>query len=108
MFVSGAGPVGCLIAAVARLNGAASVAISDMEEFPLSVAVRLGADAAFKAADPALADLANGCEACFEASGSVGGMNTCLRSAAPGGSPGAFARPGRKLPSRPPPSWQRS
>ena len=30
------------------------------------------------------------------------------RSAAPGGSPGAFARPGRKLPSRPPPSWQRS
>lgn len=36
-------------------------------------------------ADPALADLANGCEACFEASGSVGGMNTCLRSAAPGG-----------------------
>ena len=85
MFVSGAGPVGCLIAAVARLNGAASVAISDMEAFPLSVAVRLGADAAFKAADPALADLANGCEACFEASGSVGGMNTCLRSAAPGG-----------------------
>ena len=85
VFVSGAGPVGCLIAAVARLNGAASVAISDMEEFPLSVAVRLGADAAFKAADPALADLANGCEACFEASGSVGGMNTCLRSAAPGG-----------------------
>ena len=69
----------------ARLNGAASVAISDMEAFPLSVAVRLGADAAFKAADPALADLANGCEACFEASGSVGGMNTCLRSAAPGG-----------------------
>lgn len=49
VFVSGAGPVGCLIAAVARLNGAASVAISDMEAFPLSVAVRLGADAAFKA-----------------------------------------------------------
>ena len=68
VFVSGAGPVGCLIAAVARLNGAASVAISDMEAFPLSVAVRLGADAAFKAADPALADLANACEACFEAS----------------------------------------
>lgn len=36
-------------------------------------------------ADPALTDLANACEACFEASGSVGGMNTCLRSAAPGG-----------------------
>ena len=85
VFVSGAGPVGCLIAAVARLNGAASVVISDMEAFPLSVAVKLGADAAFKAADPALDDLANGCEACFEASGSAGGMNACLRSAAPGG-----------------------
>lgn len=85
VFVSGVGPVGCLIAAVARLNGAASVAVSDMEEFPLSVAVKLGADAVFKATDPTLADLANGCEACFEASGSVGGMNTCLRSAAPAG-----------------------
>ena len=68
--------MGCLIAAVARLNGAASVAVSDMEEFPLSVAVKLGADAVFKATDPTLADLANGCEACVEASGSVGGMNT--------------------------------
>lgn len=55
VFVSGVGPVGCLIAAVARLNGAASVAVSDMEEFPLSVAVKLGADAVFKATDPTLA-----------------------------------------------------
>ena len=85
VFVSGAGPVGCLIAAVARLNGAASVAVSDMEAFPLSVAARLGADATFKADDPALADLADACEVCFEASGSAGGMNACLRGAAPGG-----------------------
>ena len=63
VFISGAGPVGCLIAAVARLNGAASVAVSDMEAFPLSVALKLGADTAFKATDPALADLANGCVA---------------------------------------------
>ena len=85
VFVSGAGPVGCLIAAVARLNGAASVAVSDMEAFPLTVAAKLGADAMFKASDPRLADLDRACEACFEASGSVGGMNACLRNAAPGG-----------------------
>ncbi len=86
VFVSGAGPVGCLIAAVARLNGAASVCVSDMERFPLSVAGKLGADLLLSATDAgALAGLENGCDVCFEASGAVGGMNSCLRSVAPGG-----------------------
>ena len=85
VFVSGAGPVGCLIAAVARMNGAASVVISDMEAFPLSVAKKLGADVTFKATDPALADFTNRCEVCFEASGASGGLNACLKNVAPGG-----------------------
>nr|WP_300686521.1 zinc-binding dehydrogenase [uncultured Bilophila sp.] len=78
--------MGCLIAAVARLNGAASVCVSDMERFPLSVAGKLGADLLLSATDAgALAGLENGCDVCFEASGAVGGMNSCLRSVAPGG-----------------------
>ncbi len=85
VFISGAGPVGCLIAAVARLNGASSISISDLEAFPLSVAQKLGADAVYKAGDPALAELAGTCDACFEASGSVGGMNSCLDAVARGG-----------------------
>ena len=86
VFISGAGPVGCLIAAVCRLNGAASVTISDMEDFPLSIARKLGADNTVKADDgEAIAALRNKCEVCFEASGARGGMMACLENAAPGG-----------------------
>ena len=85
VFVCGAGPVGCLITAVASLNGAASVAVSDMEDFPLSIARKLGADTTFKAQDPALGDLSGAYDVCFEASGSTGGMTTCLHAVAPGG-----------------------
>jgi L-idonate 5-dehydrogenase len=86
VFISGAGPVGCLIAAVARLNGASEVVISDMESFPLGVATRLGADRTVKADKPEdMADLENACQVSFEASGAIGGMQTCLRNVAPGG-----------------------
>lgn len=86
VFISGAGPVGCLIAAVSRLNGAAEVCISDMEHFPLSVATRLGADRTLLAnQSEAATDLENACAVCFEASGAVGGMQSCLCNVAPGG-----------------------
>ena len=86
VFISGAGPVGCLVAAVAALNGAASVTISDMERFPLDVAHRLGASRMILADDAAaMRQLHNGCDVCLEASGSVGGMRTCLDNVCPGG-----------------------
>lgn len=86
VFISGAGPVGCLIAAVARLNGAASVSISDMEDFPLETARRLGADHTVKANDAeGIRDLQGRCEVCFEASGSRGGMHTCFDAVKTGG-----------------------
>ena len=84
--ISGAGPVGTLIAAVSRLNGASHVAISDMQPFPLSIAARMGADQALAAGDAAsLATLENTSAVCFEASGSVAGMNAALRAVSPGG-----------------------
>lgn len=86
VFISGAGPVGCLIAAVARLNGAAHIYISDMEQFPLDIAHKLGADVLLHAADKnALRDLENQCHVCFEASGAMGGLQSCLQSVMPGG-----------------------
>lgn len=79
VFISGAGPIGSLIAAVAHVNGAASVCISDLEDFTLNIARKLGADHTFKAADQeGLNALADSCDVSFEASGSRGGMNTCL------------------------------
>lgn len=85
VFICGAGPVGCLIAAVARLNGAASVAISDMEDFPLSVATALGADITVNAANPALPEIIGACSVAFEASGASAGMRACLHSVERGG-----------------------
>ncbi len=86
VFISGAGPVGCLIAAVARLNGAAAITISDIEDFPLAIARKLGADHTVSAHDEnALDSLRNSCEVCFEASGASGGMMAGLHSVAPGG-----------------------
>lgn len=79
VFISGAGPIGSLIAAVARISGAASVSISDLEDFTLGIAAKLGADHTFKATDEeGLKVLADKCDVSFEASGSRGGMNTCL------------------------------
>ncbi len=86
VFISGAGPVGCLVAAVSRLNGANEICISDMESFPLSVASRFGADRTLPADRPeTMREMENACEVCFEASGAIGGMQSCLRNVAPGG-----------------------
>lgn len=86
VFISGAGPVGCLLAAVSRLNGATSVSISDMENFPLEVALRLGADHTVHANDTEALNAYRGkCEVCFEASGSRGGMRTCIDTVRTGG-----------------------
>lgn len=86
VFISGAGPVGCLVAAVSRLNGASETCISDMESFPLSIADRLGADRTVMADRPeAMRKIENTCQVCFEASGNIGGMQSCLRNVAPGG-----------------------
>ncbi|MBP3730826.1 MAG: L-idonate 5-dehydrogenase [Mailhella sp.] len=85
VFISGAGPVGCLIAAVAHLNGAAKVIISDLERFPLTIAEKLGADVTVSAAGSDAAAFSGLCDVCFEASGSRGGMNACLQNVCPGG-----------------------
>lgn len=86
VFVCGAGPVGCLIAAVARLNGAAEVLISDLEGFPLERALELGADTILNARDAAaLERLRDSCDVCFEASGSAPGLASCLAAARRGG-----------------------
>lgn len=86
VFVCGAGPVGCLIAAVARLNGAGEVIISDLEGFPLERARELGADVTINARDEAALERLNGsCDVCFEASGSAPGLASCLMAARRGG-----------------------
>lgn len=86
VFICGADPVGCLIAAVARLNGADEVLISDLEDFPLKRALELGADVKINARDgAALERLRDSCDVSFEASGSAPGLGSCLMAARRGG-----------------------
>lgn len=43
VLVTGAGPIGCLVTAVARHAGAAEIVVTDLEEMPLAAARKMGA-----------------------------------------------------------------
>ncbi|WP_410217504.1 L-idonate 5-dehydrogenase [Paracoccus sp. (in: a-proteobacteria)] len=62
VLVTGAGPIGAICTALARLRGAAEIVVTDVQDFTLGVAQRMGADrVANVAQDPdALADYATG------------------------------------------------
>jgi L-idonate 5-dehydrogenase len=54
VLVTGSGPIGALAVVAARLHGAAEIVATDVEDAPLAIARRLGADATVNvAADPA-------------------------------------------------------
>ena len=86
VLVVGAGPIGLLVAAVARHRGAASVTVTDVRPGPLRTALRVGADRAVPADGLGAAGLgAAGHAVVVEASGSVPGFGTALRAARRGG-----------------------
>ncbi|MFT4013679.1 MAG: L-idonate 5-dehydrogenase [Paracoccus sp. (in: a-proteobacteria)] len=62
VLITGAGPIGAICAALARHAGAALVVVTDVQDFTLDIARRMGADRAHNVAkDPrALDDLAQG------------------------------------------------
>ena len=86
VLVVGGGPIGLLVAAVARYRDAASVTVADLHEHPLEVARQLGAEAV-NARD--LVDGTGGAPGPFgivvESSGTVPGLGSAIRAARPGG-----------------------
>ncbi|WP_017998852.1 L-idonate 5-dehydrogenase [Paracoccus sp. N5] len=62
VLVTGAGPIGAICTALARLRGAAEIVVTDVQDFTLDVARRMGADRVVNVAnDPeGLADYAQG------------------------------------------------
>ncbi len=88
ILVTGAGPIGCLIVAAARLAGAAGLLVTDVADRPLEAAKRMGADVCIRAdqegAETALAQLGD-IDAAFEVSGSPAGLKTCLEKTMRGG-----------------------
>jgi len=83
VLITGAGPIGTLVALVARRAGAASVTVTDVLDGPLAVARAVGATAtvnvARAATTPGSVDVA------FEASGAPDALGTCLDWLDPGG-----------------------
>lgn len=76
VLVTGGGPIGQLVALVVRTFGASKVVLSDLAEFPRSLAVKQGADAAVDANDPHFTGIADevsngGFDFVFEAAGSA-------------------------------------
>jgi L-idonate 5-dehydrogenase len=96
VLVTGAGPIGLLIALAARRAGAASILVSDLHPVPLARALKIGATAVVDAREPIdwqQVDVA------FEASGAPAALESCVRTLRPGGRIVAVGMGGGKLPT---------
>lgn len=86
VLVTGAGPIGCLVIAALRAEGAAEIVVSDLHEEPLAVATTVGATETVLVGGPRMDRLARlEADVAVESSGSGAGFNTCLRALGRGG-----------------------
>jgi L-idonate 5-dehydrogenase len=90
VLITGAGPIGVLTVAAAKLAGAAEITITDLFDAPLAVAKQMGATTVVNTANhPEALELfqANrGAFDCsFEASGNAKALEACVHSTRPGG-----------------------
>lgn len=80
VLVTGAGPIGLLVVALAHLEGAAEVTVTDLHPHPLELAGRVGATRTLTAGEPLpQVDMA------FETSGAPAAVASALGAVAPGG-----------------------
>jgi len=83
VFVTGAGPIGCLVVAALRSAGAAEVIVSDLVPEALEIARAVGATTVIRADDsdalPADMDIA------IEAAGAPAALDACVRAVRRGG-----------------------
>jgi L-idonate 5-dehydrogenase len=90
VLVTGAGPIGCLIAMAARLAGAAHVVVSDVADRPLADAKRVGADRIIRTdrvegGPEGVAKAIGEVDMALEAAGNPHALVTCLAAVARGG-----------------------
>ncbi|GAA3879688.1 MULTISPECIES: L-idonate 5-dehydrogenase [Gibbsiella] len=82
VFVSGVGPIGCLVVAAAKALGAEEIVATDISERCLQLARAMGADNTFTADAPALAGYESGkgfFDVAFEASGHPASIKRCVQ-----------------------------
>lgn len=92
VLITGSGPIGMMAAAIARHAGARSVVITDINDYRLELAKRMGATHTVNVARESLSDAMKtiGCDehgfaVALEMSGSPAGLNTALDAVAYGG-----------------------
>ena len=85
VLVVGAGPIGLLVAAIARHRGAASVTATDLHARPLQVAARIGADRTLTVEQLSHGTPIPPADLVFESSGAPAGLATALHAACRGG-----------------------
>jgi threonine 3-dehydrogenase len=82
VLITGAGPIGCMAAAICRHNGARNVVVTDINDYRLALAQRLGADRVVNVAKESLKDT-------MDDLGMVGGFDVGLEMS---GNPQAFTQ----------------
>jgi L-iditol 2-dehydrogenase len=85
VLITGAGPVGILIAQVARAYGATSIVVSDVSEGRREQALRFGATAVFDPAVVSAAEAAPEVDVYLDASGAAAAVRDGIRAVRPAG-----------------------
>ncbi|GHH38674.1 alcohol dehydrogenase catalytic domain-containing protein [Lentzea cavernae] len=80
VLVTGAGPIGLLVVALAHIAGAESVVVTDLHDHPLWIARKVGAERAVSA-EESLPEA----DVVFESSGAAQALASALRALRPGG-----------------------
>ncbi|MCY4260347.1 MAG: L-idonate 5-dehydrogenase [Rhodobacteraceae bacterium] len=90
ILIMGAGPIGCLMTGVAAMKTPAELIVTDLHDFPLSVAEKFGADRAINVAAHSdhlapLSDEKGRCDVIFECTGSGAALQAALGMIRPHG-----------------------
>lgn len=85
VLITGAGAIGCLTVMAARLAGAASIAVTDVQDRPLAQAREVGADVTLRADRDAEGLATPQYDVCYEVSGNFAALKTCVAAAKRGG-----------------------
>lgn len=90
VLITGAGPIGCMAAAVAKFAGARHVAVTDVNPYRLELAKKLGATRTVDVSKESLDDVKKelnmneGFDVCLEMSGHPSGLNDILQHSSNG------------------------
>jgi L-idonate 5-dehydrogenase len=89
VLITGSGTIGCMQVIACRLAGASRIAITDVVDHPLSVALQVGADQTIRvdqlAQGSTLASVAGEFDVAFEVSGAPQALSACIETVRRGG-----------------------